>query len=790
MQNNLTPQSPTMGIIPRVVAAGKMLVTGKKPTNNPLADEPKDKSRGALVEELTQWCLDEREFWKPMFERMREEQRFAAGQQWQMQYASRTGQKEPFVGDVVQQMVNRMTASLYAKNPTPEAVINDRLWFQIWDGNQATIEAAQQLVAAATPMLQQAAQLSPEQKAAIPPPPPQLDLAQEVIADYQQGMAKKQMLAKVSKTGEMLIAQSWKSQSPDMLVSGKQAVTQALVSRVAYVKVMYRRDMESVATETANDMEFSDRLNTLQAQLRQIEQDSTGPDDPKVAEAKLLKASLVQEIEELKQQQPPPVAGDEGVVHDWLGSTSILIDRNCTCLREFIGAKRIAHEMMMTVSEAEAKYQINLQDTGAKYYVSNSDGYKRAGTSNTFEDNEKDVQTKRMKICVWEIQDKPTGQTYTIIDGVKDFIKEPESNQPEVSRFWSIVPITFNCQVVEENDPLRDVTIFPRSAIRLAMPMQLDINTAGEGIREHRVANRPSWCAVKSKFATTAGKNDLEKLAAPRSAFDVFSLEALMSGEKIADFIQPTPMSPIDPKMYDNYASSQAMMLATGEQPSDIGAQRPDEKATGQNIAAQARATSVGSNIDDLDFAYGAIAQMDWEMLVQEMPAEIVKEIVGPGAVWPDLARDDIARSIYFKISAGSSGKPNEQADLNNFQVIAPQLSELMQAAGLSLEPLIKEGVRRLGDKLDVDEFLKPAQVQPPPAQQPEPQKPPSIAITLPYQSLQPEVQDQVVQMAGMKPPSPASTILNKIGHAKAVEATHHNNQVAQGQPPTNANQQ
>ena len=777
-----TATEPPMPFMSRLAAAARVLTTGKGPTFNPLSQPPRDQSRAALVEDLNRWCINEREFWKPIFDRMREEQRFAAGLQWNRDYKNRTGEKEAYIGDVVQQMINRQTASLYAKNPTPEAIVADRMYFEKWDGNQTTIDAAQQIVAQFK-QVQPAAQAAAAAGQDVPAPPPQVTQALDILQDYQNGMTEKALYRKIADTATMLIAQQWKSQSPDMLVCGKQAVSQVLVSRVAFIKVMYRRDMETMPTESANDMEFSDRLATLQAQLQQIQQNETGPDDAKQAEAKLMKLSIQKEMADLQAQVPPPVAGDEGVVHDWLGSTSVIVDRNCTCLREFIGAKRIAHVMLLTVDECEAKYKISLRDSGAKYYIS-TDGSYRQSESESFEDDEKEIAAKRMKVCVFEIQDKTTGLCYTICDGVKDFIKEPEPNEPSVSRFWSIVPIVFNCQVVEENDPQNDVTIYPRSNIRLAMPMQQDINTAGEGLREHRVANRPAWVAVKSKFATTQGENDLQKLARPRAAHEVMMIEAVNNGEKISDFIQPLPTAPIDPRMYDNAPSSQAMMLATGEQPSDLGTQRPDEKATGQNIAAQARATSIGSNIDDLDFAYSTVAQMDGEMLLAEMPKAKVQELIGRGATWPEVARDDVARSIFFKIEAGSTGRPNEQADLNNFNVIAPQLGQLMTQAGKSLEPLIKEGVRRLGDKLDVDEFLKPAQLVPPPAPQPEPQKPPTIAITMPFQFLPPEIQEQVESAAGFKPASPASHLVEKATHAKAIDAAHHNATVAAGGKP------
>src|ERR1043165_822611 len=107
-----------MGILSRVKAAAGVLVTGKQP--NPLASEPTDRSRGALVKELNNWCVEERKFWKPVFERIRQEQKFAGGKQWDGPLSATNPGDEDYVGDVIQQMVNRKTAGLYAKNPTPE----------------------------------------------------------------------------------------------------------------------------------------------------------------------------------------------------------------------------------------------------------------------------------------------------------------------------------------------------------------------------------------------------------------------------------------------------------------------------------------------------------------------------------------------------------------------------------------------------------------------------------------------------------------------------------------------
>ena len=775
-----------LGLLSRVKAAGNVLLTGKQPGAMPLSQPPKDRSRGALVTELNDWVVEERKFWKPIFSRIRQEQKFAAGDQW-VNSKKQTTEIEDYVGDMVQQTVNRKTAALFSKNPTPEAVIRERLNFEVWDGNQATIDACKQLVAQIAPQAIQAHEAE-QSGQPVPPPPAQMqqDLlqAQAIMEDYTRGMQEKAMLERVAETGEKLIRQGWDSQTPDMLISAKQAVSQVITSRVAYIKVMYKRDMETVPTETASATDYADRIATWQAQLRTIEAEITGDDDPKIAEAEFLKESIARQQAEMNPASE--VSGDEGVVLDWLSATSVIIDRRVKCLKEFIGAHRIAHEMLMTVEECEAKFSVSLRDSGAKLYAESPEGWQAADRTD-YENDDKGNTKKfgQQKVCVWEIQDIDTGMCYYLCDGVKDFLKEPCGNEPEVNRFWSIVPIVFNTQVIETNDPDKDVTVYPRSDVRLMMPMQINVNVAGNEKRKHRAANRPAWVGVKSKFAATGGTSDLEKLSRPRDAHDVIMLENINPGEKIGDFIQPLPKQPFDENLYNNGDDTQAMMLATGMQASDVGEQRPDEKATGQNIAAQARATSESSNIDDLNFAWATVAQMMWEMNIREMPLAAVKEKVGRGAIWPEVNREQIAQAIYFKIEAGSMGRPNQQAELQKIQVLGPQIAGMLQTMGKSPEPFLKMLMKVWDANIDLDELLKDAQVLPPPQPQAEPQKPPSLSLSMNFKDAPAPVQEQIEQAFGFKPASPAAHLVEKAGIPKAIEAAHHNKVLAtHGVPP------
>lgn len=689
-----------MGLMDRVATAGKVLVTGKVP--NPLADEPKNRSRAALVSDLNTWCLETRAFWDPIFKRITEEQEFAAGQQWAEDYKCKGEDGEPFVADRIQQMLNRNTASTYAKNPTPEAKQVERMVFTVWDGTQESYNGAKAILDAAQPILQQAAaaQVMGQE---IEPPPQELIFAKQIVEDYERGMAKKAMNAKIAKTYTLLIEEQWRTQSPEFLASMKQLVTQIYAARVGFVKIMYRRGSSSATGDHPMLPEQAnlpvDQIAALKQRLDDMLQPGFDQNSAEAEETRLLMQNLA------SKGQSPDGAGeqdvdDEGVVYDFLGPRNVLIDPACKCMREFVGARRIAHEIVKPVEDVEAEFDVSLRDCGAVPYV---DGQR---VENADHDGDKKKTQTRGNVCVWHIEDKSTGLCYVVCDGVKNLLCEPYEPKPALTRFWSIVPITFNVQSVTKNDPKKDVTIYPRSHVRLAMPMQRNINQAGEELRAHRIAARPYKVGVKSKF----DDEDLKKLSGPRSSHDCIMLNNLNEGEKADDYFQNGPVPDFHPELFATGPDDQALMLATGAQPANLGAQNPDETATGQAIAEGSRISVDDSNSGEVDYGLSTIAQATFEMLLH-MPPDKVKRRVGEGAVVPELTQMDVRNEIFFQIVAGSSGRPNQATEVKNFQILGPMLQDMLVQAGKSTEPLIKEAVRRLNDKADVDDYLKPAQV-------------------------------------------------------------------------------
>ena len=224
--------------------------------------------------------------------------------------------------------------------------------------------------------------------------------------------------------------------------------------------------------------------------------------------------------------------------------------------------------------------------------------------------------------------------------------------------------------------------------------MQHEYNRARQGLREHRRANRP-------KYAAPAGvleEEDKAKLAThPANA--VIELQALAAGQKVNDVIQPVGQIGIDPNLYEVRTIFDDIQLVVGAQEAQFGG-LSKATATETSIAESARMSSLGANVDELDSFMSEVTRSAGQVLLAELSREEVVKIVGPGAAWPEMTREEIMEEVFLEIEAGSTGKPNRAAELANIERIMPFL---LQIPGMEPRWLAKELLKRLDDKLELD---------------------------------------------------------------------------------------
>jgi hypothetical protein len=112
----------------------------------------------------------------------------------------------------------------------------------------------------------------------------------------------------------------------------------------------------------------------------------------------------------------------------------------------------------------------------------------------------------------------------------------------------------------------------------------------------------------------------------------------------------------------------------------------------------------MGSNIDDIDDMLSGIARTGSQILLQECSVDTAKRVVGEGAVWPEMSKQQIADELWLKIEAGSTGRPNQAQEIANAERLFPLL---MQLPGIKPEFLAKELIKRLDDKLDITQAFQ-----------------------------------------------------------------------------------
>lgn len=633
-----------------------------------------DLATKALVAQWQGKVLAAKRHWDSTFKAMKWGQRFVKGKQWPHQVEG----DERYVANIVQRHVTQRTASLYAKNPKFYYDRRKTLDFAVWDGKpqtlqdaMATIQASQQLLVDPDPMVQAQAQ-----QAMAP--------AMQLLQDITEGVNRRKMMGRIGATLEILAEHELLEQQPVFKKQMKQLIRRVLACKVGYLKLGFQREMQLRPEDQEKVRDYTQQIARLE-QLAADQADGELHDcDAEMAELRdLLKAV----------QNGEKVIVREGLVLDFPQSTRIIPDTRMTQLQGFLGCGWIAHEFSLTFDTIKQVYDVDLSSAGATGGDSRKTDFSGLGGNTSWAFNSNDAgktETRQSECLVWEIQNKDNGQVFTIADGYGDFLRAPADPDVKLDRFWTIFALTFN-DAEDEDDP------FPQSDAELLRHIQIERNRSREGLREHRIAARPAT-VVRGGTLSDEDKDNLRN----HPAMAVIELSGLAEEADVGKVLQNLQKPGVDPNLYQTNFLEQDTMLVTGSQEANLGGVSGGT-ATESSIAESSRMSSVGSNIDDLDDFLTEVAHASGQILLANMSEETVKEVVGPGAVWPVLTVQQISRDLILKVEAGSSGRPNKAADIANFERLAPTI---LQIPGISPRYLGEHAIRLLDDKVDLEDAI------------------------------------------------------------------------------------
>lgn len=617
-----------------------------------------DPARAALVK---RWLKDVKEakvHWGPAFKRMDICMQLAAhGTTTKADAEAEAGY---YVVPILNRLMNQAVASLYAKNPKAVAKRKQKLLYRLWDGDPASIAAAMQKVMPPAPPAPMGSNggdmMPPEPPAPFEPDPQSIALLMEIQEVKQQLV----MYDRMAKTMGLLFSYYLEEQDCGYKEQFKAMVRRTKVCGVAYVDLDFQRILKKNPDVAQQIADTTSMIAAMEAQIAQLEAGQIEEGTAKMEELRLLLQDLQSKVD---------IIAREGPVLGFPRSKEIIPDKKCRHLKTFSGCRWIAREYDLTPEEILETYKI---DVGKDYTAYTKDG---------------NVASEKDKGCcrVYRIQDKRNQQVLTVCDGYPDFLIEPSEPDVKIERFWTTFPLVFN--EVES-----DEEIYPPSDVWNARHMQKEYNAQREGLREHRIAARPGYAAPKGKLET----DDMAKLA-NKKAFEVVELVGMSPGEDIKSILQSLPTPGVDPAFYETETVFNDMQRVVGVQEANLGG-TSNSTATESSIAENSRATGTGSDVDDLDTMLSALARGIGQLLLTELSKETVLEIAGPGAVWPDLppTREQVVKDLVLEIQAGSSGRPNQAAELAKYERAMPWLQML---PGVNPIPLAKKGL----DLLDID---------------------------------------------------------------------------------------
>lgn len=545
--------------------------------------------------------------------------------------------------------IDQSVAQLYARNPKAVAKRKRKLMHKLWDGKPETLQAAMQ-----------AAMMGDPNASAI---------VQEIAAVQQFTT----MIDRLAKTLVLLWDYYTSEQSTNFKQQLKATVRRTKVTGVGYVKLGFQRILEPRPDVTAEIEDTTRKIADMKAILEDVTEGKIDEQSPRMAELQTL-------LRDLQQQEYLIVR--EGPVFDFPRSTALIIDPACRHLKTFAGAGWIAEEFEMTRDEVKENYGVELDGTAVAY---NSEG-------KPYRENAGNIDKDKTVYRVYEVQNKRLRQCFAVCEGHADFLKAPAEPYCSIERFFTIFALVFN-EIEHEK------RLYPPSDIQRAKDIQNEYNRSRNGLREHRIAARPYW--VEDGSLEDADKDKLSS----HVAHAVITVAALATGQKITDKLAAGPTAPIDPNLYETEMHYNDLLRVVGAQEANLGGGTSGGTATESSIAEQSRGASIADNVDDLDEMLSDLAKAFSHIALAHLSKQTVIEIVGEGAVWPDMpqTRQEIAKDLFLEIKAGSSGRPNRAAELANMERAMPTL---IQIPGINPRPIVEKYNALLDLGFDIEELI------------------------------------------------------------------------------------
>lgn len=616
----------------------------------------------ALVKQVKDTILADLDHWEPDFIRMKANRRFARGFQWRgMVRKDLTDPDRPYTANITMRHLKQSTAATYARNPRFTWRRSQRLYHKLWDGTAATLQQAMM-----------ASQQDPQGTS------PMGMMAMAILREAAEYAEQQRIFDKTGETLAILYEYFLREQVVPTKAMMKRMVLQAKTCGVGYVKQAYQRSTQHDPETTRQIADARSQLDAITRIVAEIDDGDTTEQDAEMARLRHL-------LEQLEAS--PQILLREGLTLDWPDPMNIIPSRDMSHIIGFVGCEWVTERFYLSPEKVREIYGVDLGKRFTPHRPEDMTGPVRSKSSNHLR---RDGSPEDGDLaCVYMHWHRGDGLIYTVCDGYDRWLREPHAPDTWTERFWPWFAFAPNALDNPESP-------FPPSDVELMDTQQMEINRAGEGLRQHRHAARPG-----TVVAGSTGDEDAKKMAA-RRAHDILRLEGMTPEGDVRKLIQPFPTSPIDPNLYETNPAFMDIMRSVGTQQAQMGP-TAGATATEASIAEASRGTSDDSAIDELDDVLTEMARAGGQILLMNLSQETVTKIAGPGAIWPAASKEEAAAEIYLEVEAGSSGRKNQAHEI---QVRTQMYPMLMQVPGLSQEWVLKDMLKIMDPRINYEDAI------------------------------------------------------------------------------------
>lgn len=423
-----------------------------------------------------------------------------------------------------------------------------------------------------------------------------------------------------------------------------------------------------------NDTIIQGQINSLRENLLAVATLEQNIADDEVPDQGAAKAELEAKIKALEAKLERTVA--EGFALDFFAPDDVQVAPDCGELCNYLDASWIAYRTYKSKDEAQGITGWPAEKLrGANIYtqrVRAGNGNDTTSTTNSRQNEwirvtDAHAEAPEGFVCFIEIWSKVDGMVYTMIDGIKTcWAKEPFAPLTG-SRFYDGFLLGFHWIDGERH---------PQSDVQQLRKLQDEYGRTRSNFAVARRRNIP-----KTVWDAGAMPTDEVKKINDAEAFENVAVNFLEPGQMQQRYVRLGGDS-LDPALYDTRAITTDMEKVSGAQDamqSGVSVEKTATEAQIQNTGFGAR---IGSRRDELEEVLAELALWTAQVSLQALGSDIIVRLAGEDAVWPKLTVDEVMEAFEIEVKAGSTGKPNRQADQAAWGIVLPLIEKMAAAIG------------------------------------------------------------------------------------------------------------